>query len=108
MINIHVLFCYYATKRQISTQQIRENIFCKKAHQFSIVLPSKFQIRAIANLYYLHEDLLFPALVLRVIFPELLTSCQLYYSDVTTLFDLYIIFELFLMFEYINYYNILV
>jgi hypothetical protein len=36
------------------------------------------------------------SLVLRVIFPELLTSGQLYYSDVMILFDLYIIFELFL------------
>ena len=35
-------------------------------------------------------------LVLPVIFPELLTSGQLYYSDVMILFDLYIIFELFL------------
>jgi hypothetical protein len=33
------------------------------------------------------------SLVLRVIFPELLTSGQLYYSDVMILFDLYIIFE---------------
>jgi hypothetical protein len=36
------------------------------------------------------------SLVLPVIFPELLTSGQLYYSDVMILFDLYIIFELFL------------
>jgi hypothetical protein len=36
------------------------------------------------------------SLVLRVIFPELLTSGQLYYSDVMILFELYIIFELFL------------
>jgi hypothetical protein len=34
--------------------------------------------------------------VLRVIFPELLTSGQLHYSDVMILFDLYIIFEIFL------------
>jgi hypothetical protein len=34
--------------------------------------------------------------VLRVIFPELLNSGQLYFSDVRILFDLYIIFELFL------------
>jgi hypothetical protein len=34
--------------------------------------------------------------VLRVIFPEWLTSGQLYYSDVIILFDLYIVFELFL------------
>jgi hypothetical protein len=33
--------------------------------------------------------------MLRVIFPELLPSGQLYYSDVMILFDLYIIFELF-------------
>jgi hypothetical protein len=32
------------------------------------------------------------SLVLRVIFPELLTSGQLYYSDVMIIFDLYIIF----------------
>jgi hypothetical protein len=36
------------------------------------------------------------SLVLHVIFPEWLTSGQLYYSDVMILFDLYIIFELFL------------
>ena len=32
------------------------------------------------------------SLVLRVIFPELVTSGQLYYLDVTILLDLYIIF----------------
>jgi hypothetical protein len=32
------------------------------------------------------------SLVLRVIFPELVTSGQLYYLDVMILFDLYIIF----------------
>jgi hypothetical protein len=36
------------------------------------------------------------SLVLRVIFPEWLTSGQLYYSDVMILFDVFIIFELFL------------
>ena len=55
----------------------------------------KIQIGPIANLYLLHEDLFF-SLVLHVIFPQLLTSGQLYYSDVMILFDLYIIFELFL------------
>ena len=37
----HTLFCYYAIKRQISTKLIGENMFCMKAHQLSIVLPSK-------------------------------------------------------------------
>jgi hypothetical protein len=43
IIKIHALFCYYAIKRQISTKLIRENMFCIKAHQPSIVLPSKNQ-----------------------------------------------------------------
>jgi len=44
IIKIHVLFCYYAIKRQISTKLIGENIFCLKAHQLSIVLPSKSRL----------------------------------------------------------------
>jgi hypothetical protein len=48
------------------------------------------QIISMANLYLLHKDLFF-TLVLPVIFPELLTSGQLYYSDVMILFNLYII-----------------
>jgi hypothetical protein len=41
IIKIHALFCYYAIKRQISTKLIGENMFCMKAHQLSIVLPSR-------------------------------------------------------------------
>jgi hypothetical protein len=36
IIKIHTLFCYYAIKRQISTNLIGENMFCMKAHQPSI------------------------------------------------------------------------
>ena len=44
IIKKHALFCYYATKRQISTKLIGENMFCMKAHQLSIVLPSKSRL----------------------------------------------------------------
>jgi hypothetical protein len=44
IIEIHTLFCYYAIKRQISTKLIGENMFCIKAHQLSIVLPSKSRL----------------------------------------------------------------
>ena len=44
IIKIHTLFCYYAIKRQISTKLIGENMFCMKAHQLSIVLPSKSRL----------------------------------------------------------------
>jgi hypothetical protein len=44
IIKIHILFCYYAIKRQISTKLIGENMFCIKAHQPSIVLPSKSRL----------------------------------------------------------------
>jgi hypothetical protein len=44
IIKIHALFCYYATKRQISTKHIGENMFCMKTHQPSIVLPSKSRL----------------------------------------------------------------
>jgi hypothetical protein len=73
IIKIHALFCYYAInnlikirsthllpifylfflvaraldcaiKRQISTKLIGENMFCMKAHQPSIVLPSKSKL----------------------------------------------------------------
>ena len=45
IIKIHALFCYYAIKRQqISTKLIGENMFCMKAHQPSIVLPSKSRL----------------------------------------------------------------
>ena len=56
-------------------------MFCMKAHQLSIVLPSKSRL---------------VQLRMYTIFPELLTFDHLYYSDVMILFDLYIIFELFL------------
>ena len=60
-------------------------------HGFTIYI----HIGPIANLYLLHTDLFF-SLVLPVIFPELLTSGQLYYSDVMILSNLYIILEQFL------------
>ena len=44
IIKKHALFCYYAIKRQISTKLIGENMFCIKAHQLSIVLPSKSRL----------------------------------------------------------------
>ena len=44
IIKKHALFCYYAIKRQISTKMIGENMFCMKAHQLSIVLPSKSRL----------------------------------------------------------------
>ena len=44
IIKKHALFCYYAIKRQISTKLIGENMFCMKAHQLSIVLPSKSRL----------------------------------------------------------------
>jgi hypothetical protein len=44
IIKKHALFCYYAIKRQISTKLIEENMFCMKAHQLSIVLPSKSRL----------------------------------------------------------------
>ena len=44
IIKIHVLFCYYAIKRQISTKLIGENMFCPKAHQLSVVLPSNSRL----------------------------------------------------------------
>ena len=37
----HALFCYFAIKRQISTKLIG---ICMKAHQLSIVLPSKSRL----------------------------------------------------------------
>jgi hypothetical protein len=40
----HALFCYYAIKRQISTKLIGENMFCMKAHQLSIGLPSNSRL----------------------------------------------------------------
>jgi hypothetical protein len=44
IIKKHALFCYYAIKRQISAKLIGENMFCMKAHQLSIVLPSKSRL----------------------------------------------------------------
>ena len=44
IIKKHALFCYYAIKRQISTKLIGENMFYMKAHQLSIVLPSKSKL----------------------------------------------------------------
>ena len=44
IIKKHALSCYYAIKRQISTKLIGENMFCMKAHQLSIVLPSKSRL----------------------------------------------------------------
>ena len=44
IIKIHALFCYYAIKRQVSTKLIGENMFCMKAHQLSIGLPSKSRL----------------------------------------------------------------
>ena len=44
IIKKHALFCYYAIKRQKSTKLIGENMFCMKAHQLSIVLPSKSRL----------------------------------------------------------------
>ena len=44
IIKIHTLFCYYAFKRQISTKLIGKNMFCLKANQLSIVLPSKSRL----------------------------------------------------------------
>ena len=53
-------------------------MFCMKAHQLSIVLPSKSRLVQL-RIYtcYRDEDPFF-FLVLRVIFPLLLTSGQLY------------------------------
>jgi hypothetical protein len=61
---------------------------------FCIVLPSNSRLVQL-RIYTSFTKTCF-SLVLRVIFPELLTSGQLYYSVVMILFDLYIIFELFL------------
>ena len=44
IIKKHALFCYYSIKRQISTKLIAENMFCMKAHQLSIVVPSKSRL----------------------------------------------------------------
>ena len=44
IIKKHALFCYYAIKRQISTKLIGENMFWMKAHQLSIVIPSKSRL----------------------------------------------------------------
>ena len=44
IIKKHALFCYYSIKRQISTKLIAENMFCMKAHQCSIVVPSKSRL----------------------------------------------------------------
>ena len=44
IIKKHALFCCYAIKRQLSTKLIGENMFCMKAHQLSIVLPSKSRL----------------------------------------------------------------
>ena len=94
IIKIHALFCYYAIKRQISTKLIGENKFCMQAHQPSIVLPSKSRLVQL-RIYNCYTKTCF-FLGVSVIFPEWITSGQLYYSDVMILFDLYIIFELFL------------
>jgi hypothetical protein len=71
-----------------------ENMFCMKAHQPSIVLPSKSRLVQFEFILATRRPVF--SLVLRVIFPEWLSSGQLYYSDVMILFDLYIVFELFL------------
>ena len=63
-------------------------------NMFCIVLPSNSRLVQL-RIYTSFTKTCF-SLVLRVIFPELLTSGQLYYSVVMILFDLYIIFELFL------------
>ena len=44
IIKKHALFCYYAINRQISAKLIGEHMFCMKAHQLSIVLPSKSRL----------------------------------------------------------------
>ena len=43
-VTLHALICYYAIKRQISNKLIGENMFCMKAHQPSIILPSKSRL----------------------------------------------------------------
>ena len=77
--------------RQLSAKLIGENMFYMKAHRLSIVLHLNPNW---SNCEFTRRPVF--SLVLRVIFPELLTSGQLHYSDVMILFDLYIIFEIFL------------
>ena len=69
IIKIHPLFCYYAIKRQISTKLIGEDMFCMKAHQPSIALPSKSRLVQL-QIYtcYTKTWVFFPWLP--VIFPE--------------------------------------
>jgi hypothetical protein len=64
-------------------------------HHYLVVIVTKYPYFKIQWIFSIYVDIFF-SLVLRVIFPELLTSSQLYYSDVMILFDLIIIFELFL------------
>ena len=63
-------------------------------HHYMVVIVIKYPYFKIQWILSFYVDVF--SLVLRVIFPELLTSGQLYYSDVMILFDLIIIFELFL------------
>ena len=67
IIKIHALFCYYAIKREISTKLIGENMFCMKAHQPSIVLPSKSRLVQL-RIYTCYTK----TCLSLVIFPELL------------------------------------
>jgi hypothetical protein len=71
------------------------NMFCLQSHRLSMVFPSKFRLVQL-RIYTCYTKTCFFSLVLPVIFPELLTSGQLYYSDVMILFNLYIIVEQFL------------
>ena len=57
-----------------------ENMFCMKAHQPSIVLPSTSRLVQFEFILATRRPVF--SLVLCVIFPELLTSGQLYYSDI--------------------------
>jgi hypothetical protein len=41
---MHVRFCYYAIKSQISTKMIVENMFCTKTLHLPIVLPPKSRL----------------------------------------------------------------
>ena len=70
-------------------------MFSMKAHQLSIVLPSKSRLVQLLIHTCYNEDLFF-SLMLRVIFPKSLTAGQLHYSDVMIFFDVYIICYLFL------------
>ena len=71
---MHVCFCYYAIKCQISTKRIGEIMFFPKTQHLPIVLPSKSRLIQLRIYTCTRRPVL--SLVLRVIFQIKWLQCK--------------------------------